>query len=103
MKAIMIQTTFTNQKEAEDFAQILIKEKLAACVQTYDIKSFYFWEKRVCSDNETLLNIKTRKSCFKKIKSKILELHSYDLPEIISIKLKNVSKEYLKFIKENTK
>jgi periplasmic divalent cation tolerance protein len=48
-----------------------------------------------------LLNIKTKKENFKKIKSKIKELHSYDVPEIICIKMENLSKDYKKFICEN--
>ncbi|MFY9094094.1 divalent cation tolerance protein CutA, partial [Aliarcobacter butzleri] len=55
-----------------------------------------------CSDKETLLNIKTRKKHFKKIKSKIKELHSYDVPEIIQLDISKSSKKYLKFIKDNT-
>ena len=35
-------------------------------------------------------------------KSKIKELHSYDLPEIIQLDITNTSEEYLKFIGENT-
>ena len=38
----------------------------------------------------------------KNYKSKIKELHSYDLPEIIQLDITNASKEYIKFIGENT-
>ncbi|MCG3669601.1 divalent-cation tolerance protein CutA [Aliarcobacter butzleri] len=102
MKTIIIQTTCSSEEEAENIAKILIEEKFAACVQLGQIKSFYNWDNQFCSDKETLLNIKKRKKHFKKIKSKIKELHSYDVPEIIQLDISKSSKKYLKFIKDNT-
>ncbi|KLD99070.1 divalent-cation tolerance protein CutA [Aliarcobacter butzleri] len=102
MKTIIIQTTCSSEEEARNIAKILIEEKFAACVQLSQIKSFYNWDNQFCSDKETLLNIKTRKKHFKKIKSKIKELHSYDVSEIIQLDISKSSKKYLKFIKDNT-
>ena len=102
MKIVLIQTTCSTKEEARKIAKVLIEEKLAACIQMFEIESFYNWNDEFCCDNETLLNIKTRKDNFEKIKSKILELHSYDLPEIIQLDITNTSEEYLNFIKGNT-
>jgi periplasmic divalent cation tolerance protein len=102
MKIVLIQTTCATKEEARKIAKVLIEEKLAACIQMFEIESFYNWNNEFCCDNETLLNIKTRKDNFEKIKSRILELHSYDLPEIIQLDITNTSEEYLNFIKGNT-
>ena len=102
MKIVLIQTTCATKEEARKIAKVLIEEKLAACIQMFEIESFYNWNNEFCCDNETLLNIKTRKDNFEEIKSRILELHSYDLPEIIQLDITNTSEEYLKFIGENT-
>ena len=102
MKIVLIQTTCGTKEEARKIAKVLIEEKLAACIQMFEIESFYNWNNEFCCDNETLLNIKTRKDNFEKIKSRILELHSYDLPEIIQLDITNASEEYLKFIGGNT-
>jgi len=102
MDLIIIQTTCINEVEARKIAKVLIEEKLAACVQMNNIESFYTWQGDFCNDEEVLLNIKTKKENFKQIKSKIKELHSYDVPEIISINIDNESKDYKKFIGENT-
>ncbi|RXK05709.1 divalent-cation tolerance protein CutA [Halarcobacter bivalviorum] len=101
MKAILVQTTCSSKEEAKIIAKILIEEKLAACVQMSEINSFYMWEKEFCNDEEILLSIKTKKENFKKIKSKIKELHSYDVPEIISLDINDTSKDYRKFIDKN--
>jgi len=102
MKAVIIQTTTSNEEEAKKIAKILIQDKLAACVQLKDIESLYNWDGKLCCERETLLSIKTKKELFSKVKSKILELHSYDTPEIIELDISNISEDYLKFIKENT-
>ena len=102
MKAVIVQTTTSNEEEAKKIAKILIQDKLAACVQLKDIKSLYNWDGKLCCERETLLSIKTKKELFSKVKSKILELHSYDTPEIIELDISNISEDYLKFIKENT-
>lgn len=102
MKIVLIQTTCASKTEAKNIAKILIDEKLAACVQLSEVESFYNWNDEFCSDIETLVSIKTRKENFEKVKSKIKEYHSYDVPEIIEIEITNTGKKYLKFIGENT-
>ncbi|MFY9100935.1 divalent-cation tolerance protein CutA [Aliarcobacter cryaerophilus] len=102
MKVVIVQTTTSNEEEAKKIAKILIQDKLAACVQLKDIESLYNWDGKLCCERETLLSIKTKKELFSKVKSKILELHSYDTPEIIELDISNISEDYLKFIKENT-
>lgn len=103
MSLIIVQTTCSTKDEAKKIARLLVENKLAACIQMIDIESFYMWENEFCNDKEVLLNIKTKKENFKKIKSKIKELHSYDVPEIICVNIENVSKDYKNFIGENTK
>ncbi|WP_148623453.1 divalent-cation tolerance protein CutA [Aliarcobacter cryaerophilus] len=102
MKAVIVQTTISNEEEAKKIAKILIQDKLAACVQLKNIESLYNWDGKLCCERETLLSVKTKKELFSKVKSKILELHSYDTPEIIELDISNISEDYLKFIKENT-
>jgi periplasmic divalent cation tolerance protein len=102
MNLVIIQTTCSSNEEAKKIAEVLVKEKLAACIQLSQIESLYTWHEKFCCDNETLMSIKTRKENFEKVKSKIKELHSYDVPEIIQIDITNASKKYLKFIGDNT-
>jgi periplasmic divalent cation tolerance protein len=102
MNLTIIQTTCASKTEAKNIAKALVNENLAACVQLSEIESIYMWNKEFCDDFETLLNIKTTKENFTKVKSKIKELHSYDVPEIIEISITNASKKYIKFIEDNT-
>ncbi|RXK02278.1 divalent-cation tolerance protein CutA [Arcobacter sp. CECT 8989] len=101
MKLLLVQTTCVSKDEAKKIAKVLIEKKLAACIQMSKIESYYMWKNEFCDDEEILLSIKTKKENFKKIKSKIKELHSYDVPEIIGLDISDVSKEYKKFIEKN--
>jgi len=101
MKIIAVQTTCSSKKEAKKIAKVLIQKNLAACVQMTKVNSFYMWKEEFCNDKEVLISIKTKKENFKKIKSKIKELHSYDVPEIICLDITDVSKNYKNFIEKN--
>ena len=103
MNITVIKTTCKDKKEAKKIANILLEKRLAACIQISSIESLYTWENRVCNEKEKLLLIKTKTKLFEKVKRKIKENHSYDVPEIILIDIKNSTKEYKKFIGENTK
>ncbi len=67
-----------------------------------DIKSFYFWENKLCRDKEILMIIKTKKSLFNKLAKEIKLNHPYKIPEIIAIPIMKGNKEYLHWIGENT-
>ena len=99
---IIIQTTTSNKKEAKLIASTLVKKKLAACVQISKIKSFYIWNNKLCKDKEFILVIKTKKTNYKKCEKLIQKLHSYEVAEIISIKINKASSKYKQFVHNNT-
>lgn len=103
MYSIILSTTNT-LKNAKDIAHSLICNKLAACINIVPkVISVYPWEGEVKEDSEFLLIIKSKTALFDKVKEKIIKLHPYSLPEIISVEIKNGSKDYLNWIKQNIK
>ena len=103
MTPIVVQTTCASKDEAKKIAKILVKDKLAACVQIKKIESIYAWKGKIEDEVEFQVMIKTKKENFKKIKRIIKENHSYDLPEIIAINIAGTSKQYLNYLGENIK
>ncbi len=100
----VILATAANKKEAEGIARMLIKSRLAACVNIIEgVHSLFWWQGKVDRANEFLLFIKTRKTLVAKIIKKIKLAHSYEVPEIIAIPIIAGSKEYLKWIDESTR
>jgi len=54
------------------------------------------------AEREYLLLIKTRAQQFAKVKQLILRLHSYELPEIVSLSIIDGHGPYLRWIDEET-
>lgn len=103
MEYIVIFCTTNNKENAELIGHSLVQEKLAACTNIIPkMTSIYSWNNQIVKDEELLLVIKTKKELFDDVKNKILSLHTYDVPEIISIDIKEGSKPYLDWINENT-
>jgi periplasmic divalent cation tolerance protein len=98
---LIVLTTTPNPEEAENLAEKLVAEKLAACVQVLPpMKSFYFWEGAIQKDAEHLLLIKTLDEKFEKLKDFIQRNHSYTVPEIVAVEAEKVSESYLKWLLE---
>ena len=104
VKYILINVTFNNLKEAKKISKILLNNRLVSCVQIIPkIISLYWWKNEIQESEEYLCIYKTKSFLFKKIENIILENHSYEVPEIISIKLSKCNKKYLNWIDEYTK
>lgn len=101
---IVIFVTIANKKEAEKIASVLVKEKLAACVNIMEnVHSLFWWQGRVDMACEALLIVKTRKALLSKLIKKVKSLHSYEVPEIIALPIIAGNKEYLRWINESTR
>ncbi|RKY31363.1 MAG: divalent-cation tolerance protein CutA [Candidatus Omnitrophota bacterium] len=100
----VILITAPERQEAEKIAQVLVEEKLAACVNIIaDIHSIFWWEGKIDNSKETLLIIKTKKSRVKKLIKKVQSIHSYEVPEIITLPVIAGNKKYLNWIDESTR
>jgi len=67
------------------------------------MESVYFWKDEVCSENETMLFIKSRTALFDRIEAAIRENHAYEVPEIVQIPIIDGSEKYLKWIGDTTR
>ncbi len=97
-----IYVTVANFREAKQMSYKLVEEKLCACVNMHAVTSIYSWKGAVEEDEEYALNIKTTTRLVKKVTEKILELHSYETPCIVSYKIDYGSQQYLDWIAEET-
>ena len=102
--AIIISITASSDEEARKIATALVDEKLVACVNIIPkILSIYWWEGKVCQDDEVMLISKSKQSLFPAIIERVQSLHSYKVPEIISFPISEGLPEYLNWIEEVTK
>ena len=79
---IEIKTTCKNRKEAENISKILLKEKLAACVNYYPSESLFFWKGKIEKGKEFQIIVKTNERQKTKVIETIKKLNSYELPVI---------------------
>ena len=101
---IIVLVTCGSEEEALKIANALVESRLAACVNLVaPIRSIYRWEERIWDEKEWLLIIKTQKNRFEDLEKKIKSLHSYSVPEIVSVPIVEGSSSYLNWISENTK
>ena len=93
--------TVPNFEEAKRIGQILVKSKLAACVNIIqNIFSIYEWKGKIEEENEYLLLIKTLEQKVDLLIQRINEIHNYETPECIGLKIKKGSEKYLNWIKQ---
>jgi periplasmic divalent cation tolerance protein len=81
----LVLVSASSEVEAMAIAQALVQEKLAACVSLMPIKSIYRWQDQIQEDAEWQLLIKTPQHCFEALKIRVVDLHSYEVPEILAI------------------
>jgi periplasmic divalent cation tolerance protein len=86
-------------KAAEEIAETLVQERLAACVNIiYGIRSIYSWKGKIERDSEDLLVVKTRAEMLEQLTQKVVDLHPYDVPEVIAHSLEAGYSPYLQWI-----
>ena len=83
---IIVFVTCESKEQAETIAQTVVTEKLAACVNILPgIRSCYVWERKLTWSDEVLLLIKTTRGRFDQLQNRVKSLHSYEVPEIVSV------------------
>lgn len=104
MKGIIVLTTVLSKKEGERIASKLVEKKLAACVNILSqMKSIYRWENKIHKEDEFLLIIKTAEYLEREVYDYIRNNHSYEVPEIITLDIKNIDKKYSEWLNSSIK
>jgi periplasmic divalent cation tolerance protein len=99
----IVLVTVDTQESAQEIAQALVGDGLAACVNLYPIHSVYTWEGKVEQAAEWQLIIKTDLALFAKIETALGMLHSYDVPEILAIPIQQGSEPYMTWLAQSTR
>jgi periplasmic divalent cation tolerance protein len=96
---VQITTTVNSLEEADMIANDAVELKLAACGQiTGPIVSHYVWNDEKFREEEWQVSLKTLKTLEYDLMKLIEELHSYETPELVSVRLETVSDEYLEWM-----
>ena len=98
----IVLTTTDSEESARKIARHLVLKRLAACVNIIpQVTSIYRWKEAVEEAGEWLLIVKTTEAAFANVCEAIQQLHSYDLPECVCLKIEDGSPAYLQWIGES--
>lgn len=98
-KPIQVVITTAGKDEAMSIATALVDEGLAACVQiSGEVTSLFRWQGKLETSTEWCCSIKSDQRLFTKLDSRIRELHSYDVPEILAFEILDGNTDYLQWL-----
>jgi periplasmic divalent cation tolerance protein len=101
---IVIFVTASSEKEAHKIADVLLSRRKAACVNIVPrVDSYFWWHGKIDSARESLLIIKTKASLLAKVVDLIKSAHSYEVPEIIALRVVGGNVDYLKWIDDSVR
>ena len=90
--------------DAERIARALVEERLAACVNVVPgVLSIYRWKGNVEQEAELILVIKTLGERVEALKARLVELHPYELPEVVVIPIAGGHAPYLAWLEEQVR
>ncbi|MFN3739576.1 MAG: divalent-cation tolerance protein CutA [Thermodesulfovibrionales bacterium] len=99
----VVYITAPDEESAQNIANLLVKERLAGCVNIIkNIRSIYFWQGSIEDEPEVLMIVKTKRELFKKLSDKVKSVHPYSVPEIIAMPIIEGSEDYLRWLDETT-
>ena len=85
-------------------ARALVEERLAACGSVIPaVTSIYRWQGVIEQEPEALVVLKTTADRVQRLTERALELHPYDVPEILALPVAGGNVEYLNWVTAETR
>ena len=95
-------STVASPEDAERIARAVVERRLAACVNVLPgVVSLYRWKGVVEREEERLLVMKTTSERFEALRQAIVELHPYEVPEVIAVPITAGHEPYLAWLDES--
>ncbi|MBA2539441.1 MAG: divalent-cation tolerance protein CutA [Deltaproteobacteria bacterium] len=98
-EVLVVYSTFPSPDKAAEVARVLVEEQLVACVNIIPtVRSIYRWQANVQDDSESLAILKTSRDRFPDLARRLVQLHPYELPEVIALPLAAGHPPYLAWV-----
>jgi periplasmic divalent cation tolerance protein len=99
---LLVFTTWPDAANARSAVHTLVEEKLAACGNLIPgVESIYRWQGEIETSAEVIVIFKTTADRYPALEARIRELHSYEVPEIISIPVTHGLPDYLRWVNDS--
>lgn len=100
----VVLSTFPDVEKAAEVARVLVAEELCACVNLVpQVRSIYRWQGAVSEDAEALAIVKTTANRYEALARRLIELHPYEVPELIAVPLVDGHAPYLAWLAASTR
>lgn len=104
LEPLMVFCNFPDSVSAENVAEVLVSERLAACVNLLpESFSIYRWEGKVVRDREIPAIFKTTSDRYPALEARLKELHPAQVPEILALPVWTGLPAYLRWLLESTR
>jgi len=101
---LVVYCTCPDEQTARYLAEAVVEAKLAACVNILPgVTSVFYWEGEAQSEQEHLLVIKTSDIAYSRLESRLVELHPYELPEVIAVGIERGLAGFLDWVRDETR
>ena len=98
---IIIKTSSDKEIILEEIAKVLLKDKIAGCINLIPgCTSLFTWDNKFNKNTEHLIMIKTIKENERRVYDIIKKMHNYEIPEIITLNVQNIDKDYKKWLEQ---
>ncbi len=99
--ALIVFTAFANESDAARVARVLVEERLVACANLLPgARSIYRWKDGIEDAPEVLVLMKTRKQDWTALLSRLHELHPYETPECVAVRMAAGAPKYMAWLDE---
>lgn len=101
-EALIAFTTFANEDDAARVVRVLVEERLVACGNLLPgARSIYRWQGAVEEAREVVVLLKTRKQDWAALLSRLHELHPYETPELVAVRVAAGAPKYMAWLEES--
>jgi len=98
-EALIVFTTFGSEEDAARVARALLEERLVACANLLPgARSLYHWEGKLADEREVVVLMKTRKQDWTALLSRLHELHPYQTPECVAVRIAAGAPRYMAWL-----
>jgi periplasmic divalent cation tolerance protein len=92
-------STFATEEDAARVVRALLEERLIACGSLLPgARSLYRWQGEVADEREVVAILKTRKQDWPALLSRLHELHPFEIPECVAVRITAGAPKYLAWL-----
>jgi len=96
---LVVFSTFASEADAARVVRALVEERLIACGNLLPgARSLYRWKDAVADEREVVAIMKTRKQDWPALLSRLHELHPYEVPECVAVRIAAGAPRYLAWL-----